>query len=103
MKSDYSAGDVAAAAYGDAGGYYVAAVVDDDVVEDDLSLIVVRRAAVVAVTAFECSMGVLCLLRRTDDVGYGGCHLVGIDWTEPLGKTRRTRSRKTDETMETAV
>lgn len=100
--SDYSTGDVAVAAYGGAGEYYAA--VGDDVVGGGLSLITVRRAVVVA-RVFEYSTGVLCLSRTTDVVvaGRGGCHLVGIDWTEPSGMTRRTRRRKTDETTETVV
>jgi len=83
MMSDYSAGDVAVAAYDDAGGCCVAVVVavGDDVVEDGLSLIIVRQAAVVAVTVFEYSMGVLCLPMTIDDVvaGRGGRHWVGIN------------------------
>lgn len=102
--SDYSAGDVAVAACDGAGGYCVVVAVGDDVVDDGLSLITVRQAAVAAVTAFEYSMGVLCLSMTIDDVvaGRGGCHWVGIDWTEPSEKTRRTRPRKTDGTTETA-
>ena len=102
MMSDYSTGDVAGAAYGDAGEYCVA--VGDDVVDGGLSLITVRRVVVVA-RVFEYSIQVLCLSRTTDVVvaGRGGYRLVGIDWTEPSGMTRRTRPRKTDETTETVV
>lgn len=99
--SDYSAGDVAVAACDGAVGYCVVVAVGDDVVDDGLSLITARQAAV---PAFEYSMGVLCLSMTIDDVvaGRGGCHWVGIDWTELSEKTRRKRPRKTDVTTETA-